>query len=374
MSSTIGASELYRQINAGAIPEILDLRNRDEAAAAPVAGRRPVDVRNAPVYVVMDELDAEAARVRDGAVVVCGQGNGSALVVAELAARRRRTRSLEGGTDAWARLLVPVEIPDLPTGLRGWQLQRPAKGCLSYLIGVPGQGCVVVDPSRHVDAYLALAATHAMPVTHVVETHLHADHVSGGHRLAERSGAAYHVPPEDTGGSSPYATRPLRDGDEIGLGDAATVRVVSLHLPGHTPGSIALAVGERVVLVGDTVFVGGVGRPDLTGHADELARDLFRSLHERLADRDPQTRLLPAHWATHEEFDDLGLVRTTLEEAFASELLRATAVEDFVAEVLDSLPPAPAEYDTIRLVNAGLRSLPEEALDLLDVGMNRCAG
>lgn len=373
MASTIGASELYRQINAGAVPEILDLRNRDESASAPVAGRRPVDVRNVPVYVVMDDLDAEAERVRDGAVVVCGQGNGSELVVEELAARGRHARSLHGGTDAWARLLVAVEVPGPPGELRTWQFQRPAKGCLSYVVGVPGESCLVVDPSRHHAPYLELAAEHGMSVAHVVETHVHADHVSGGPLLAQRLGASYHLPPEDAGGTSPYSSRALRDGAELDLG-SATVRVVSLHLPGHTPGSVALVVGERLVLVGDTVFVRGVGRPDLTGHADELARDLFRSLHERLALLDPTTWLAPAHWSSPGEFDGLGLVRTTLREAFDTELLRDKPVEAFVEEVLASLPPAPAEYDTIRLVNSGLRSLPEEALDLLDVGMNRCAG
>jgi len=376
MASAIAARDLYEQINAGAVREILDLRGRADATIAPIAGRRPVSVRNVPVYDVMDDLDAAAAQISDDAIVVCGQGNGSATVVEELAARGRRTRSLAGGTDAWARLLVPVEMPDGPEAVRAWQVQRPAKGCLSYLVGIPGESCIVVDPSRNLDPYVELAADHGMSVAHIIETHLHADHVSGGPLLAERVGAVYHVPPEDIGGSSPYVGSALAEGDELDLGVAngATVRVMSLHLPGHTPGSIALLVGERLALVGDTVFVRGLGRPDLTGHADELARALFRSLHDRLAHRDPQTYLAPAHWSSPEEFDDRGLVRTTLADAFDSDLLRDKPMEEFVADVVGSLPDAPPEYDTIRQVNAGVRSLPASALDLLDVGMNRCAG
>lgn len=373
MAGTISAAEFYRQLNEGAVPEVLDLRAPSDAAAAPIVGQRLIDVRNVPVYVVMDELEAEADRVQDGAVVVCGQGNGSALVVDELAARGRRTRSLDGGIDAWGRLLVPVEVPLGPGELRTWQFQRPAKGCLSYVVGSPGKSCIVVDPARHVEAYLALADEHGMALTHVVETHLHADHISGGQMLADRVGATYHVPPEDVGPTSPYRAAPLHDGDELQLG-GATVRVITLALPGHTPGSIALLVGEQLALVGDAVFVRGVGRPDLTGHADALARDLFSSLHDRLARQDPQTQLAPAHWSAPDEFDERGLVRTTLAETFATDLLRGTSVEEFVAEVVGTLPAAPPEYDTIRLVNAGLQTLAEEELEVLDVGLNRCAG
>ena len=372
MRPTITPAELYEELNDGHVAEILDVRNPDEFAAARVEGRRPVPTRNVPVWRVMEELEEEARRTPHGAVVICGQGNGSELVVEELADLGVRARSLEGGTDAWARFLAPVEIPDLPGEVRAWQFQRPAKGCLSYVIGVPGGNCVVIDPARHFDPYLDLAAAHGMRVTHVVDTHVHADHVSGGPALADQLGVEYHLPPEDAGGIVPFPSRALRDGDQLDLG-SATVHALTMHLPGHTPGTTALLVEDRLLIVGDTVFVRGLGRPDLTGQAEELARDLFRSVHERLEPLGADTVIAPAHWSSPEEFGDDGLVLTTVRDVFAATLLNERAIERFVEEIVNSLPAAPDSYDTIRAVNAGKVAPPLDELDELDVGRNQCA-
>ena len=372
MAATITPLELFHDLAAGRVSEILDVRNVDEFAAAPVEGPRPAPTRNVPVYRVMEELEDEAARTLDDAIVICGQGNGSELVAEEFGDLGKRVRSLEGGTDAWNRLLVPFEITGLPAPVRVWQLQRPAKACLSYVVGVPGESCIVVDPTRQPQPYLDLAAEHAMTVTHVVDTHVHADHISGGPALAAALGVEYHLPPEDAGGVVPWPNRPLRDGDVLDLG-SAEVRVMSMHLPGHTPGTIALLVSDAVLLVGDTVFVRGLGRPDLTGQAEELARDLFRSVHERLRPLDPRTLIAPAHWSSSEEINSDGLVVTTLEDVFTATLLNERAMEKFVAEIVTSLPAAPDFYDTIRAVNAGKLAPPEDEVDILDVGKNQCA-
>ncbi|MGH3363828.1 MAG: MBL fold metallo-hydrolase [Nocardioidaceae bacterium] len=372
MASTITPMELFHEIAEGRVSEILDVRNIDEFEASRIEGSKPVPTRNVPVYRVMEELEDEAARTKEGAVVVCGQGNGSALVAEELADLGVHTRSLEGGTDAWNRLLVPMEITGLPGDVRVWQCQRPAKACLSYLVGVPGQSCIIVDPTRQPEPYLDLAKEHSLTVTHVVDTHVHADHISGGPALAADLGVEYHLPPEDAGGVVPFPNHPLEDGDVLDLG-SAEVRVMSMHLPGHTPGTIALLVSDKVLLVGDTVFVRGLGRPDLTGQAEELARDLFRSCHERLRPLDPQTIIAPAHWTTSEEINDEGLVVTTLEDVFTATLLNEKAIERFVEEIVTSLPAAPDFYDTIRQVNAGQLMPPEEQIDVLDVGRNQCA-
>lgn len=370
---TISPAELHDEIVRGRIPEILDVRNSDEFAEQKLETRRPVPTRHAPVYDVLDDPERFAAETLDGAIIVCGQGNGSAMVVEEFLAAGKETRSLVGGMDAWANLLVPVELDGLAAPARAWQFQRPAKGCLSYVIGVPGDACIVVDPARHHAPYLALATEHAMTITHVIDTHIHADHISGGPHLAEQLGVEYHLPPEDSAEEIPFPNRPLEDGEELPLGRDSVVRALTMRLPGHTPGTTALLVSEQLMLVGDTIFVRGLGRPDLTGQAEDLARSLFRSVHDRLEPLAPSTVIAPAHWSSSEEFNDAGAVTTTLREVFEATLLNERAIERFVEEILSTLPDAPAAYDTIRLVNAGQLLPPEEELIVLDVGRNQCA-
>lgn len=128
VAETITPLELFRGMSEGTVSEILDVRSIDDFVAAP------------------------------GAVVICGQGGGSELVADEFGDLGKPVVSLEGGTDAWNRLLVPIEVPGLPGPVRVWQFQHPAKACLSYVIGVPGEHCIVVDPTRQPQPYLDLAA------------------------------------------------------------------------------------------------------------------------------------------------------------------------------------------------------------------------
>ncbi len=370
---TISPAELHDEIAQGRVPEILDIRNSEEFAAQQIEGRRSVPVRHAAVYELLEDPERFAQEIPDGAVVVCGQGNGSALVVQEFSELGKETRSLAGGMDAWAQLLVPVPVAGLPEPVRAWQLQRPAKGCLSYVIGVPGESCIVVDPARHHQPYLDLAEQHRMTVTHVIDTHVHADHISGGPDLARTLEVEYHLPPEDSAEPIPFPNRALEDGEELPLGGDTVVRALTMHLPGHTPGTTALLVGDRLLLVGDTIFVRGLGRPDLTGQAEDLARSLFRSVHDRLEPLDPQTVIAPAHWSSPEEFNEQGAVTTTLAEVFEATLLNERAIERFVEEIVSTLPDAPEVYDTIRLVNAGQLRPAADELEVLDVGRNQCA-
>ena len=370
---TISATELYEEIRHGRVSEILDVRNSEEFAEQKLEGRREVSTRHAPVYEVLEEPERFAGDTLDDAIVICAHGNGSALVVEEFNALGKETRSLAGGMQAWAQLLVPLPIEGLPDPVRAWQLQRPAKGCLSYLIGVPGENCIVVDPARHHAPYLELAETHQMTVTHVIDTHVHADHISGGPELAGSLGVEYHLPPEDSAEEIPFPNRALTDGEELPLGADTVMRAMTMHLPGHTPGTTALLVGERLLLVGDTIFVRGLGRPDLTGQAEELARSLFRSVHDRLKPLHPETVIAPAHWSSPDEFSDVDTVTTTISQVFQATLLNELAIERFVEEIVSTLPPAPAAYDTIRLVNAGQLRPPEDELLVLDIGRNQCA-
>jgi hydroxyacylglutathione hydrolase len=173
-------------------------------------------------------------------------------------------------------------------------------GCAAYLFGCGGLGIgAVVDPqAEDVESYLALASSKGLKITHVIDTHVHADHRSGGRVLAERTSARYCLH-RSADVSFPFT--PLDDGQVVELGNTQ-LRV--LHTPGHTPEGISLVVTDLrrgpepwFVLTGDTLFVGAVGRPDLPGNAKANAAELHRSLHEKLLTLPDDLELYPAHFS-----------------------------------------------------------------------------
>lgn len=173
-------------------------------------------------------------------------------------------------------------------------------GCAGYLFGCGGLGkCAVVDAHEEdVDAYVDFAASKGMRITHVIDTHVHADHRSGGPALAQRVGAPYCL---HESAEVALAFEPLEDGQVIELGNT---RLQVIHTPGHTPESICLLVtdlrrGEDpwFVLTGDTLFVGAVGRPDLPGRARENAGELHDSIHAKLLSLPGDIELYPGHFA-----------------------------------------------------------------------------
>jgi hydroxyacylglutathione hydrolase len=173
-------------------------------------------------------------------------------------------------------------------------------GCAAYVFGCGGKGlCAVIDAREsEVDQYEAFAVNKGMRITHVIDTHVHADHRSGGPALAERVGAQYCLH-RDALVRRPFT--PLDDGQEIKLGNT---RIRVLHTPGHTPESVSLVVTDLrrgpapwFVITGDTLFSGAVGRPDLPGNARQNAARLHTSLHEKLLTLPDALEIYPAHFA-----------------------------------------------------------------------------
>jgi glyoxylase-like metal-dependent hydrolase (beta-lactamase superfamily II) len=229
-------------------------------------------------------------------------------------------------------------------------------GCAAYLFGCGGLGkCAVVDAHESdVDAYVEFAATKAMRITHVIDTHVHADHRSGGRALAEKTGAPYCLH-ESANVAFPFES--LRDGQEIELGN---VRVKVLHTPGHTPESICLVVTDLrrgadpwFVLTGDTLFVGSVGRPDLPGRARENAAALYASLHDRLLSLPGDLEIYPGHFSGSVCGAGLsGKPSSTIAFEKRWNPLLSSSEEAFVDALVD-VPAKPAEMEATLLANQG---------------------
>jgi hydroxyacylglutathione hydrolase len=223
-------------------------------------------------------------------------------------------------------------------------------GCLahaSYLVGSEGVAAVI-DPQRDVDIYIDAAAQHGLKIAHIIETHLHADFVSGHRELAERTGAQIYLGAE-AGATFPHT--PVRDGDSIQFGKC---RFDFFGTPGHTIESVCIAMTDlaspsspRAVFTGDTLFVGDVGRPDLSGDhtPQELAAMLYTSLHDKLLKLPDETEIFPAHGAGSLCGRQMGSERSSTigKERRTNYALQARDCEEFIRLLTEGLPPRP-EY------------------------------
>jgi hydroxyacylglutathione hydrolase len=223
-------------------------------------------------------------------------------------------------------------------------------GCLahaSYLVGSQGVAAVI-DPQRDVEIYVEAARQRGWKIQHIVESHLHADFVSGHHELAERTGAQIYLG-EGSGASFPHTA--VKDGDSIQFGQC---RFEFLQTPGHTTESICIVMtdlGDRgrpkAIFTGDTLFVGDVGRPDLsaTHTPQDLAALLYSSLHDKLLKFPDETQIYPAHGAGSLCGRQMGSERSSTigRERLTNYALQAQSREEFVHLLTDGLPPRP-EY------------------------------
>jgi glyoxylase-like metal-dependent hydrolase (beta-lactamase superfamily II)/rhodanese-related sulfurtransferase len=238
------------------------------------------------------------------------------------------------------------------------QIVHDDLGCASYLVGDENAGvAAVVDPRFEIDPYLALARYVGVEIQHVLETHNHADHVSGHGRLAAATGATIHVHRE---AGAEYDHEPFDDGFELELG---AVRVRAIHAPGHRPEHTAFALidtdrGEEpwAVLTGDTLFVNDVARPDLAVDPDDGARAMFRSLHERLLALPDQCEIWPGHLGGSlcgGPGMDMKVSSTIGYERRHNSLLAETDEARFVERAIAALAPQPPNFKAIVALNRG---------------------
>ncbi len=267
---------------------------------------------------------------------------------------------------AWSLAWNTAEIPFEDRWVRIIQVRRTGKGCLSYLIGA-GEEAFVIDASVDPQIYLDMAKGQGWQITHVLDTHIHADHLSRSRQLAERSGAMLFLPDQQQV-AFPYTA--LHDGDTLAT---PHMRLTALHTPGHTSESTCYVLNTAILLSGDTLFPTGVGRPDLHADAREArarASLLSQSLHRLLA-LPPETLLLPGHTSQPVPFDGKPIGARLAEIDKYIDLLHAPQAV-FVETLVQQLPPTPPNYERItRLNQAGL--VPEQDVIELEAGANRCA-
>jgi glyoxylase-like metal-dependent hydrolase (beta-lactamase superfamily II)/rhodanese-related sulfurtransferase len=370
----------------------LDVRNRDEFERFRLEGRSPLPTVNVPYFEMLelggkdDMLESVVAYLEQNLVdqlpsdlpilAVCAKGGTSEFVAQGLRRLNYSGANLEGGMKAWGEHYATralVESPDLSI----FQVSRPARGCLSYVVASEGKA-IIIDALRHLHPYLDHAHDKGLAIEAVVDTHGHADHVSGGPALAAKTGANYYLHPHDA--IHPIDVLPatipfefIRDGQIFPVGRH---KLRALHIPGHTLGLVAFRLGDSYLFTGDSIFIRSIARPDLGGKAESWAPLHGQSLR-RLLQLPGNITVLPGHFSGLDEADASGRFVASLDELKKRNdglvVLQRESEEGFLRYLLESLPKFVPEYVDIKRVNAGLMRPTEEEAATLELGKNECA-
>ncbi|THE13171.1 MBL fold metallo-hydrolase [Bacillus timonensis] len=351
---------------------ILDVRNQSDFNDWKIEGEN-FDYLNIPYFELLDGVEEILEKLpKDKDILVVCAKEGSSVMVADMLSEAGLTVSyLKGGMKAWSEHLEPVKVGDLKDGGEIYQFVRIGKGCLSYMVVSNGEAAII-DATRMTDIFLEFADSKGAKVTHVFDTHLHADHISGGRKIAEATNATYWLPPKDaTEVTFEYAA--LEGGQDVTIGNT-TINIHALYSPGHTIGSTSFVVDEKYLLSGDILFIDSIGRPDLAGLAQDWVGDLRETLYNRYRELSDDLVVLPAHFMIIDELNEDGSVSEKLGTLFAKNHgLNIADEAEFRKIVTENLPPQPNAYQEIRETNMGKVSPDEEKQREMEIGPNRCA-
>lgn len=351
---------------------ILDVRNKSDFQDWKIEGEN-FEYFNIPYFELLDGVEGIMDKIpSDKEVLVVCAKEGSSIMVAEMLSDEGLTVSyLEGGMKAWSEHLEPVKVGDLKDGGEIYQFVRIGKGCLSYMV-VSNGDAAIIDATRMTDIYLEFADSIGAKITHVFDTHLHADHISGGRNIAEKTGATYWLPPKDAT-EVRFTYQPLEDRNLVEIGNVK-INIHALYSPGHTIGSTSFIVDEKFLLSGDILFIDSIGRPDLAGLAQDWVGDLRESLYKRYRELSEELVVLPAHFMIIEELNEDGCVSEKLGTLYAKNHgLNIEDENEFRKLVTENLPPQPNAYQEIRETNMGKINPDEEKQREMEIGPNRCA-
>jgi glyoxylase-like metal-dependent hydrolase (beta-lactamase superfamily II) len=381
MVETITVDRLRDMIDADADFVLFDTRSPDSFADWHVAGARNVEYSGSADELVGD-FDADAIDAGDTVVVTCRTG-ASARSFAEYLEREgyaHDVKVVDGGMQAWSLVYDEVPIATANDDLVVVQLQRRAKGCLGYLVGSKRAGeAALVDVTRATDAFLDAAHDRGLAVTHVFDTHVHADHISRGRRLADRLGVPYHLGAPAESRDPQFEFDPVEPNETVELGD---VEIKAIHTPGHTTGMTSYLVDDEALLTGDTLFVESIGRTELQ-FADRDARDgarvQYETLHRAIMTQPNDVKILPGHFSVTNDGEYVDV--TPGQPMFSTvgylwehnEIIRLPE-DEFVDHMFANLPSKPPNYERVIATNAGEYVPADEDEEIeLELGPNRCA-
>ena len=397
----IDPEELKKKIDNNEDIFLLDVRTPQEYEA----WRISYENHNNPKLIPVDRLFMKDPALleeipKDKEIVtVCAHGNRSMIAAKILTQLGYSVKSVKGGMAGWNKVYDVAEIP-VPTEapFKIWQIRRISKGCIGYIISSKQDKiATVIDPSREIyESFLQTSQDNELQITQLIDTHQHADHVSGIVKLTKTKTPEINMGKTNIFFSSleEYDSSEtelknimyVKDGDKINVGDKVTLRAI--HTPGHTNGSMSFIIEytptdnnninnnpvHSYLFTGDTLFVDGVGRPDLRDEAKKFAELLYDTYHKKILQLPDTTVVLPAHFNgtsialkhTVPILETLGTIKKRVK-------LLSMNKEEFIDYIADTLQPRPGNYKTIISINKKMLPYDEIEMADLEAGPNSCA-
>lgn len=360
----IDTNTLRNWLETGKEVSILDIR--------PIQERTEWFIPGSVYYNAYDKLKANNPNALQGLhldktipiVTICAGGKTSLIAAEQLNEQGFEAYSLQGGMKGWSLSwnTARLSFPDFEI----IQFRRTGKGCLSYLVASNNEA-IIVDASLPEEAYQDFLVKAKFTLKYVIETHIHADHLSRSKQLAESNKATLHLPAPNKVNFDFVA---VTGATVFQIGN---ISIKAIQTPGHTTESTSYLLNDKVLLTGDTLFINGVGRPDLKANNDEAmqkSKMLYQSLQKLLA-LDENIIVMPAHTSQPVEFDNTP-IQSTIGSIKQNVAILKLSEEEFVNTILQRIPPTPANYLSIVEKNIKGDFSDINPVDL-EAGANRCA-
>ncbi|MCL9814542.1 MBL fold metallo-hydrolase [Natranaeroarchaeum aerophilus] len=374
---SIDPNELKAQIDAGESVTLLDARMEGDYEEWKIDGEN-VESINVPYFHFLDDEIPEdvLGRIPDDRelTVLCAKGGASEYVAGSLKELGYDVDHLEDGMNGWARVYEAVEVTEYDGTGTLLQYQRPSSGCLGYFL-YDGDEAAVIDPLREfTDRYLDDAEELGVELQYAIDTHVHADHISGVRNLADE-GVEGVIPEPAVDRGITYADDMTlaADGDEFAVGDAT---IETVYTPGHTSGMTSYLIDDSLLATGDGLFVESVARPDLEegdAGAPDAAKQLYESLQERVLTLPDETLIGGAHFSDAAEPAADGTYTAPIGQLVDEMAALRMDEDEFVDVILSDMPPRPANYEDIIATNLGQQTADDEEAFELELGPNNCA-
>lgn len=394
----IKPSELKEKIDEGDDFFILDVRTKQEHDMWSISYDKYRDSTLIPIDTIMQNESLKKLPKDKEIIAFCAHGQRSSMAAMALASLGYNVKTVEGGMDGWSNLydVATLEI-DTSLALRIWQIRRISKGCMSYIVTSNlDKKATIIDPTCNIDSVVDdLIAQYGLTIERVVDTHLHADHLSGSSKIATKyncdlilsSYENYNT--AELSSLDPQKLKMVKGGENFKLGNGLEIKAI--HTPGHTQGSISYTLnrtkqgndlssnGETKEMIysnilylfaGDTIFVNGVGRPDLHNKAKEYTSMLYQTYQNYILDLPANIVLLPSHFS--ESFDHGKVVSNTIDTIRNKLTSISKSSDDFAAYVNSNIPPQPMNYEKIVKLNRNLVPCDQVYYRDLEAGPNSC--